>query len=164
MLADIFEVALGLPRGDANGVYLDQYGAVLFTSADFNTSLPYSAWGWSTDARNVSADEGSGVPPMQSLEDYMRAAERASRERAKGWQNEYEKFKEALVTTIADYGHTLRHLPAGERLVVVTDMSNAPERHPRQLVCAVKQHQIEAYKSRRISLEQLRQAMKFYEN
>jgi hypothetical protein len=164
MLADIFEDALGLPHGEANGIYLDHYGAVLFASADFNHSLPRPVWGWSTGAQGVAASEGSSTTTVQTIEDYVRAAERASRERAQGWQNEYEKFKETLVATIANHGHMLRHLRADERLVVVTDLSNVPEKQPHQLVCAVKQHQIEAYHTRRISLEQLRQAITLYEN
>ncbi len=164
MLAEIFEVALGLPRGEANGIYLDHYGAVLFASADFNNSLPRPVWGWSTETQGLATNKGSSSTTSQTIEDYLRAAERASRERAQDWQKEYEKFKANLVATIANHGHTLRHLRADERLVVVTDLPNVPEKQPRQLVCAVKQHLIEAYHSRKISLQQLRHAMSMYEN
>jgi hypothetical protein len=159
MLADILDVALGLPRGEANGIYLDQYGAVLFTRVDFNP-----AWGWSTESQNSPADEGATLSAPRTIADYLRAAERANHERAKNWQGEYEKFKGKLITTIAEYGHTLRNLRADERLVVVTDLSDAPEAQPRQLVCSIKQQQIEDYHSRKISLEELRQAMRFREN
>ncbi len=164
VLAGIFDVALGAPRGTANGIYIDDYGAVFFTRADFHSSFPRQAWRWNPPSSQVATGEGQEGASAQALEDYLRAVERASREREKNWQGEYEKFKEKVMETIADYGHTLGSLRSNERLVVITDLPGAPEKKPRQLVCAVAQQQMQHYHDRKISREQLRKAMVFYEN
>jgi len=104
------------------------------------------------------------VSAPQAIEDYLRATELAKRERTQNWQGEYQKFKERMLTALADYAHTVHLSQPQHRLVVVADLQNALEMHPHQLVCTLQRQQVEQYQRQKISREQLRQAVTIYEN
>ena len=165
MLAGMLETELDLPRGTAEGIDIENYGAVLFTRADFNAAFPRRMWNWgmAPPASNIPAGQGSNVSTPKTIEDYLRATERANRQRAQNWQAEYEQFKEKLLSAVAEGGQRLGYLRAQDRVVVVADLPNAPEKQPHQFVCAVKKQHLEEYQDRKISQEQLRKAMTLYE-
>lgn len=163
MLAEVFDTAFGVRA--TSGIYLEGYGAVFFTSVPLlDASSPPRGWIWSEAVENDPGDENTRVSSPQALEDYLRATERAYRERAKNWQSEYEKFKDKLLVAVADQGHRLRQLRPGERVVVIADLPGAPENQPRRLVCIAPWQQIEHYFGRKISQQQLRQAITLQEN
>jgi len=167
-LGGVLEIALGLPRGTTSGTYLEGYGVVLFTRADFNASWPRHGWAGRTGSpaqtQGVAEGHGMNVSAPQAIEDYLRATELAKRERTQNWQGEYQKFKERMLTALADYAHTVHLSQPQHRLVVVADLQNALEMHPHQLVCTLQRQQVEQYQRQKISREQLRQAVTIYEN
>jgi hypothetical protein len=159
IMARIIDTALrgrsrqpGFHGTNSRGIYLDDFGVIFFTQANFGHDFSLRIW---QDVETGSVEE--------SLQRRIIAMQNASEQRRENWAAQYKKFKQQLAEVMADYGHTLRQLKPQDNIVITADLDNATDGSPAYLVCRVKKQHVEAFNARRISREQLMKLVSYVE-
>ncbi len=161
IMSGILDKLTATRTGTAHGLYLQDYGVIFFTEANFtHAAQPV----WSTRARARETTPAPAAEAYRQIEEALRAARTVDQEREKGWQEEYKKFRGKIAEVFADYGHTLRSLKPEDWLVVTTDFRFSPQDQPRGLVCQIKKQQLDSYNAGKISREQLLKSVAYFEN
>jgi len=164
VMGNIFETALRSQRQRASSlrletqpVYVEGLGALFIFSANFENPAIFEV---------LQTPEPPIAPVQQEMRDLERhliELQNASKRAKSTWQIEYKNLRSRFADILADYGHTLRRLQRNEWIVVATNLGDAPEGYPRELVCRVQKQHIDAYNGRTLSRDNLIKKIDFLE-
>lgn len=142
---------------NTEGVYVEGYGALMFTEASFG-----DLWmdEWLEQQKPAARGDGHEFETYSVM---MKRLEEAAQDRRLRWRTEYQNYKDRLVEVIGDHGGRLDVKPQ-EWVVVRADLLNPPAGEPRQLVCRVRKQDLQNYQTNKLSKQELLKRFASFEN
>ena len=156
-LAGTLENALPGETQNTEGVYVEGYGALLFTEASFS-DLWLDEW----LEQQGPAERGDGHE-FEAYSVMLKKFEEAVQDRRVRWRKEYQNYKRRLVEVIGEHGSRINVKPQ-DWVVIRADLLNPPAGEPRQLVCRVKKQDLQNFQTNKLSKQELLKRFAYFEN